>query len=79
MPKRSTLQPTFEEAQEIAANPHLQNLMRWYPDQHDRILRAYHRRNRPFATVKPPPLKPRPGRRLKTPSRTGQYREQLLR
>ena len=89
--KTHPLQPTFDEGQEIATNPHLQQLLQWYPDQRDRILQAYRRRNpHPGCTCswnkrKPGrcctldhlPNRPRDRRRSRTPSAAGQYREQV--
>lgn len=84
MSKPSPYQPTFAEAEEIAANPDLQQLLEWYPDQEQRILAAHRRRQRPFNTACSCPKctarRPRtPAHRPKTPSTTGSYREQLHR
>jgi len=91
MPNPPPSQPSFEEAKEIATDTRLQQLLAWYPGQQDRILAAYRRRNPhpgctcPWHTRKPgrcciinrvsPPA--HDARRRRTPSRAGQYREQL--
>jgi len=91
MPKNS-IQPTFEESAAISQDAALQQLLKWYPGQHDRILAAYRRRN-PHPGCNCPwqhrkagkcctidRLPDRRGqRRSRSPSARGQYREQINR
>ena len=84
-------QPTFEESEAISNDPAMQKLLQWYPDQFDRILAAYRRRNPhpgctcPWQTRKAgrcctldrlPPARTT-DRRRRSPSVRGQYSEQV--
>jgi len=92
MPNDS-IQPTFNESEAISNDAALQQLLKWYPGQEAQIIAAYRRRhphegcNCPWQNrkagrcctldrINPPP---QASRRSRSPSRAGQYREQINR
>ena len=75
-------QPSFQEAQELALNPHFQALLRWFPDQPERVLAAWRRRHKRNACACPacqaPRSRPASANMPSMPSKAGQYRRQIL-